>query len=44
VAEDLARGRLVLLLADYRPMEFAINATYPHRHHLSAKVHGFLIC
>jgi DNA-binding transcriptional LysR family regulator len=42
VADDLARGRLVPLLAGYRPMEFAINAIYPDRHHLSAKVRRFI--
>jgi DNA-binding transcriptional LysR family regulator len=42
VADDLARGRLVPLLTGYRPMEFAINAIYPHRHHLSAKVRRFI--
>jgi len=40
--EDLASGRLVPLLEDYRPVEFAMNAIYPHRHHLSAKVRGFI--
>jgi len=42
VADDLARGRLVPLLTGYRPMEFAINAIYPDRHHLSAKVRRFI--
>src|SRR5689334_18870990 len=32
VAEDLATGRLVPLLGDYKPIAFAINAIYPHRH------------
>ena len=42
VAEDLRSGRLLSLLANYRPVEFAINAVYPHRHRLSAKVRAFL--
>jgi DNA-binding transcriptional LysR family regulator len=42
VAEDLAAGRLVRLLPDYNPVEFAINAIYPHRHHLSTKVRTFI--
>jgi len=42
VADDLETGRLVRLLPDYRPVEFAMNAVYPHRHHLSAKVRTFI--
>jgi DNA-binding transcriptional LysR family regulator len=42
VADDLETGRLVRLLPDYRPLEFAMNAVYPHRHHLSAKVRTFI--
>jgi len=42
VAGDLEMGRLVRLLPDYRPLEFAMNAVYPHRHHLSAKVRTFI--
>lgn len=42
VGEDLAAGRLVPLLEDHVPVEFAINALYPHRHHLSAKVRCFI--
>lgn len=42
VADDLEAGRLVRLLPDYRPVEFAVNAVYPHRHHLSAKVRRFI--
>lgn len=42
VADDLAAGRLVRLLAEHRPVEFAINAIYPHRHHLSTKVRSFI--
>jgi DNA-binding transcriptional LysR family regulator len=39
---DLEAGRLVRLLPDYRPVEFAMNAIYPHRHHLSVKVRIFI--
>jgi DNA-binding transcriptional LysR family regulator len=42
IAKDLEAGRLVPILTEYRPVEFAINAIYPHRHHLSAKVRGFI--
>jgi DNA-binding transcriptional LysR family regulator len=42
VTDDLAAGRLVRLLPDYRPVEFAMNVVYPHRHHLSAKVRMFI--
>lgn len=37
-----ADGRLVSVLDDYRPVEFAINAIYPHRVYLSAKVRSFI--
>jgi DNA-binding transcriptional LysR family regulator len=42
VADDLEQGRLVRLLPEYRPVEFSMNAVYPHRHHLSAKVRSFI--
>jgi DNA-binding transcriptional LysR family regulator len=42
VAEDLELGRLVRLLPEYRSVEFSMNAVYPHRHHLSAKVRSFI--
>jgi DNA-binding transcriptional LysR family regulator len=42
VTGALEAGRLVRLLPDYRPIEFAMNAVYPHRHHLSAKVRSFI--
>jgi DNA-binding transcriptional LysR family regulator len=41
-AEDMASGRLIRLLPDYRPVPFAINAIYPHRQHLAAKVRRFI--
>lgn len=39
---DLAAGTLVRLLPDHRAVGFAINASYPTRHHLSSKVRTFL--
>jgi DNA-binding transcriptional LysR family regulator len=42
VADDLDSGRLIRLLPEYRPVEFSMNAVYPHRHHLSAKVRSFI--
>jgi DNA-binding transcriptional LysR family regulator len=42
ISEDLDQGRLIRLLSEYRPVEFAMNAVYPHRHHLSAKVRSFI--
>jgi DNA-binding transcriptional LysR family regulator len=42
VRDDLDAGRLVRLLPEYRPVELSMNALYPHRHHLSAKVRTFI--
>jgi DNA-binding transcriptional LysR family regulator len=42
IGDDLQSGRLVRLLPDYRPAENTVNAVYPHRHHLSAKVRSFI--
>ena len=42
IGEDVKAKRLVRLLPDYRPVEFAINAIFPHRHHLSSKVRVFI--
>jgi DNA-binding transcriptional LysR family regulator len=42
IHDDLEEGRLVRLLPEYRPVEFAMNAIYPHRHYLSAKVRSFI--
>ena len=37
------RGRLrVALLPEYRPVEFAINAIYPHRRYLATTVRTFI--
>ena len=40
--EDLAQGRLIPILPQYRPVPFAINAIYPAKQNLSAKVRTFL--
>jgi DNA-binding transcriptional LysR family regulator len=42
VSEDLAEGRLVRLLPEYRGVEFTINAVYPNRSHLPSKVRLFI--
>jgi DNA-binding transcriptional LysR family regulator len=42
VADDLEAGRLVRLLPDYGTVDLSMNAVYPHRHHLSAKVRTFI--
>src|SRR5690349_2718005 len=42
IHDDLEAGELVRLLPEYRPVEFSMNAVYPHRHHLSAKVRTFI--
>jgi DNA-binding transcriptional LysR family regulator len=42
IHDDLEKGHLVRLLPDYRPVELTMNAVYPHRHHLSAKVRTFI--
>ncbi|WP_234684395.1 LysR family transcriptional regulator [Bradyrhizobium monzae] len=42
VSDDLDAGRLIRLLPEYRPVEMSMNAVYPHRHHLSAKVRTFI--
>jgi DNA-binding transcriptional LysR family regulator len=42
VRDHLESGELVRLLPEYRPVEFSMNAIYPHRHHLSAKVRTFI--
>ena len=42
VADELAAGRLVRVLADYAPAPTGIYAVYPSRRHLSAKVRAFV--
>ena len=40
--EDLAQKRIIPVLPQYRPVQFAINAIYPAKQNLSAKVRTFL--
>ena len=42
VGQDISKGRLQTLLADYLPTALEIHAVYPHRKHLSAKVRTFV--
>ena len=42
VADQIASGALVPLLPGYRAQPLEINALYPHRRHLSAKVRTFI--
>ena len=42
IMDELAAETLVPLLPRYRGVEFAIDAIYPHRHHLSTKVRSFI--
>lgn len=42
IADDIADGTLVRLFEDYVLPEFAINAIYPHRRYLSAKVRALI--
>src|SRR5262245_29190698 len=39
---EIQSGRLVPVLAEFLQTDHAINAIYPHRHHLSAKVRSFI--
>ena len=40
--DEIKSGRLVPVLTEFLAAEHAINAIYPHRHHLSAKVRSFI--
>lgn len=42
IGKELRRGDLVPVLLDHAPAGSAINALYPHRVHLSAKVRSFV--
>jgi DNA-binding transcriptional LysR family regulator len=42
IFDDIASGKLVPILPRYRPLEFKLNAIYPHRQHLPAKVRSFI--
>jgi DNA-binding transcriptional LysR family regulator len=40
--DEIKAGRLVPVLSEFLQTEHAINAIYPHRHYLSAKVRTFI--
>ncbi|MDK1378691.1 MULTISPECIES: LysR family transcriptional regulator [unclassified Sinorhizobium] len=42
VFEDLAEGRLVRMMPEYRAVELSINAVYPNRSHQPTKVRLFI--
>ena len=42
IADNLATGDLVRLLPKYQPVEFAINAIYQSKNHLSTKIRAFI--
>jgi DNA-binding transcriptional LysR family regulator len=42
VAAELKSGQLVPVLSKFLPAESHIDAFYPHRRHLSAKVRSFI--
>ncbi|WP_058034964.1 substrate binding domain-containing protein, partial [Burkholderia pseudomallei] len=42
IGSDIARGKLVRLLSDYRLPQVEINIAYPSRRHLPAKVRTFI--
>lgn len=42
VGDDIAQGRLLELMPDYRLPEHAIYAVYPQRKYLPAKVSAFV--
>ncbi|KAA0690568.1 LysR family transcriptional regulator [Neorhizobium sp. P12A] len=42
IVDDLAAGKLVRLLPDYKPAEFNISAIYPNRAHLPTKTRLFI--
>jgi DNA-binding transcriptional LysR family regulator len=42
VSDELKSGRLVPILTEFPTIEWSIDAIYPHRQHLSAKVRSFI--
>lgn len=40
--DEISSGKLVRLLPEYPPVALSIEASYPHRHHLSSKVRAFI--
>jgi DNA-binding transcriptional LysR family regulator len=43
INEDIKKGRLQAILTHYSLPPLEVNAVYPHRKYLSAKVSDFLI-
>lgn len=42
IEEELASGKLVEVLADYRQQSLDLHVVYPNRRHLAAKVTAFI--
>ena len=42
ISDNIASGELVRLLPEHQPAEFAINAIYQSRNHLSTKIRSFI--
>jgi hypothetical protein len=42
LADDLKSGALVPILDDFSRQQYSIDALYPHREHLPAKVRTFI--
>jgi DNA-binding transcriptional LysR family regulator len=42
VIDELKSGALIAVLSDFLPKQFSIDALYPHREHLPAKVRTFI--
>jgi DNA-binding transcriptional LysR family regulator len=42
ISDEFKSGRLVAVLTEFPTVERSIDAIYPHRQHLSAKVRGFI--
>jgi len=42
VVDEIVSGKLVPVLTEFLTKEYPVNAIYPHRHQLSAKVRSFL--
>jgi len=42
VSEHIKSGQLVPVMSEFLRGEYSIDAIYPHRHHLSAKVRTFI--
>jgi hypothetical protein len=42
VTQELVSGALVPVLNEFLPQQYSIDALYPHRQHLPAKVRAFI--